>query len=68
MKVRGFVAALLLAGLALTLPPATSARPRCPTGPTCVPTPSICNSYCAQFGLIYDYCDFGNGCCYCTPY
>lgn len=68
MKVRRFVLALTLAGLALGLPIAAPARPHCLNGPTCVPNPSICNSYCAQFGLIYDYCDFGNGCCYCTPY
>jgi hypothetical protein len=65
MKASRLVVALMLAGFAFGLTPATPAKPFCLTGPTCSTNPSICNNYCAQRGLIYDYCDLWNGCCYC---
>lgn len=66
MKARRLVLALTLAALALGLPAAAPARPRCTTGVTCVPNPDVCYNYCAQLGLVYDYCNFVTGCCYCS--
>lgn len=67
--IRKLVLAAALAGLALLLPAPSQATKMCTSGgPSCNFSNAslVCNPYCQQKGMIWDYCNIQNGCCYCV--
>ncbi len=64
--IRKFTFAVILAGVTLVLPMPSQATRMCSTGgPNCPSTPSACDDYCQQQGLIWDSCNLQTGCCTC---